>query len=262
MSKSIIVFCPNPSSLYTASICEMLIQKGYTIDHIVVRKFTIDRFKAEFSRDGKRLLKKIWNKLVLKQAAYKKGPDNIISFREKHGLKKTHVKDFIISGTKLEYCDSLNDSNVEKVLKQYQDKIVVFTGGGIIRKNILDLAGDGIINCHMGILPRYRGMDLPEWCLLENRTDDLGITLHFMDSGIDTGDILKKVSVDRGNHTNIKDLRNSFEGIMVNAMVEVVDDYINKRITPEKQEESNRRQYFMVHPRLYELIDEKLAVSN
>ncbi len=240
----------------------MLVQKGYTIDHVVVRKFTMNRFKAEFARDGKRLLKKIWNKLVLKQAAYEKGADNIIRFREEHGLKKTHVKDFAASGTKFEYCDSLNDANVEEVLKQYQDKIVVFTGGGIIRRNILDLAGDGIVNCHMGTLPRYKGMDLPEWCVLENRTDDLGITLHFMDGGIDTGDILRKVSVDRGDHNNIKDLRNSFEGVMANAMAEVIDDFINKRITPKKQEKTTRRQYFIVHPRLYELIDEKLTAGS
>ncbi len=256
--KSIIVFCPNPSSLYTVSVCELLLNRGYSIDHIIVRKFTFKRFRTEFSRDGKRLLIKIWKKLFLKEAAYPKGTDSLPLFRSNNELKIRNVREFKKNGTKILYCNTLNDQIVEDTLKMYDDKLVVFTGGGIIRKNILDVAGDGVINCHMGILPRYKGMDLPEWCILENKTEELGITLHFMDTGIDTGYILRKVKIPLKGHTCIKSLRNSFEPIMVKSMVDVVDDYLNGRIKPLKQESENRRQYFIVHKKLYDLVDSKL----
>ncbi len=257
-NKAIIVFCPNPSSLYTVSVCELLMKMGYSIDYIIVRRFTLNRFRAEFSRDGKRLLSKIWKKLVLKEAAYPPGSNSLPFFRKKNDLRIKKVQEFKDWGTKIQYCNSLNDKNVEDVLNKYDKKLIIFTGGGIIRDNILKISGDGIINCHMGMLPRYKGMDLPEWCILENNSKELGITLHFMDSGIDTGDILRKVPVSLGKHKDIRSLRNSFEPIMVKSMVEVVDDYLNGRIKPVKQESNNRRQYFIIHKELYKIVNLKI----
>ena len=147
---------------------------------------------------------------------------------------------------------------VENTLTAFNNKLVVFTGGGIIRKNILDVAGDGIINCHMGILPKYKGMDLPEWCVLENAIEELGITLHFMDTGIDTGSILRKVKIPLGNSENIKSLRDKFEPIMVDKMVNLVDDYLKGNIQPVKQPSHQKRQYFIVHNKLYGLVDKKI----
>lgn len=254
MSKSIIVFCPNPYSLYTNSVCELLIRKGYTIDTIIVREFSIERFFHEFARDGKRLLRKIWTKLVLRDKAYNASADNIATFRTKHNLTVKHIKEFKINIVK---CHTLNDKVVEDTLKKFPEKLIIFTGGGIIRQNILDLAGDGIINCHMGVLPRYKGMDLPEWCILENAPEELGITLHFMDKGIDTGQILKVVKIPLGESTHIKELRQKFEPIMVQAMVETADQYLQQKLTPIPQP-AEQRQYFIVHPRLYEIIDKNI----
>jgi methionyl-tRNA formyltransferase len=231
---------------------------GYSIECIVVRKFTFSRFKDEFSRDGKRLLKKIWKKLVLKEAAYSNDSNTIRHFRAENNLTVKSVEEFKKLGTAVEYCNELNDKNVEETLKSYSDKIVIFTGGGIIRSNIINVSGDGIINCHMGILPRYKGMDLPEWCILENKTDELGITLHFMDTGIDTGNILRKVKIPLADHEQIKNLRNSFEPIMVESMVGVVDDYLNGRIEPMTQNPNLKRQYFIVHEKLYRIVNTKL----
>ena len=259
-SKKIMVFCPNPYSLYTVSVCELLMKRGYDIECIFVRKFTLSRFKKEFARDGKRLFKKIWNKLILREKAYLEDSNSIITLRNKTKLSIKHVKEFKDFGTKLIYCNSLNDKIVEDTLKLYDKKLVVFTGGGIIRKNILDNAGDGIINCHMGVLPRYKGMDLPEWCILEEEINELGITLHFMDSGIDTGDILKIVKIPLGTYSKIKDLRRSFEPIMVNSMVTIVGDYLNGNITRRKQPIKDKRQYFIIHEKLSRIVDLKLKM--
>lgn len=257
MNKKIIVFCPNPVSFYTTSVCELLMRKGYHIECIVVRKFTFSRFVNEFSRDGKRLLKKIWNKLFLKEKAYSSESYSIVSFRRENNLTIKNISQFKENGTKLVKCNSLNDDNVEQLLKSYDKKLIIFTGGGIVRKNIIDNSGDGIINCHMGILPKYKGMDLPEWCILENEIEELGITLHFMDTGIDTGDILKKIKIPIGNHSSIKGIRSSFEPIMVNSMVSIVEDYLKGKVNRNKQPPEDKRQYFLIHKRLYDIAETK-----
>jgi methionyl-tRNA formyltransferase len=44
----------------------------------------------------------------------------------------------------------------------------------------------GILNPHIGLLPRYRGRAVMEWSLLEG--EPTGITVFFIDEGIDTGE--------------------------------------------------------------------------
>lgn len=59
----------------------------------------------------------------------------------------------------------------------------------IFRKTIIDLPDKGIINCHAGKLPFYRGRNVLNWALI-NDEKEFGITVHFVDEGIDTGDII------------------------------------------------------------------------
>lgn len=47
----------------------------------------------------------------------------------------------------------------------------------------------GFINIHSGVLPQYRG-SIPTFWALYNNEKEVGITLHFIDGGIDTGDII------------------------------------------------------------------------
>ena len=46
-----------------------------------------------------------------------------------------------------------------------------------------------LINCHAGKLPFYRGRNILNWALI-NDEKEFGITVHYVDKGIDTGDII------------------------------------------------------------------------
>ncbi len=59
----------------------------------------------------------------------------------------------------------------------------------IFKRNILDITPLGIINCHAGKLPFYRGRNILNWALI-NDEKEFGITVHYVDKGIDTGDII------------------------------------------------------------------------
>jgi methionyl-tRNA formyltransferase len=59
----------------------------------------------------------------------------------------------------------------------------------IFRKAILAIPPARIINCHAGKLPFYRGRNILNWALI-NDEKEFGITVHYVDTGIDTGDIL------------------------------------------------------------------------
>ena len=73
------------------------------------------------------------------------------------------------------------------------------------------------INCHMGILPKYREMDVVEWPFLLG-DKNVG-TCHIMDSGVDTGDILEIVHVDYSKFKNFIELREYLTSIMFKLMI-------------------------------------------
>jgi len=58
----------------------------------------------------------------------------------------------------------------------------------------------GIINCHSGLLPDYRGCSCVEWAIYND--DPVGATCHFVDSGIDTGPtiIKREMEIYEGEH--------------------------------------------------------------
>jgi methionyl-tRNA formyltransferase len=71
----------------------------------------------------------------------------------------------------------------------------------IIRKEIIDFLNGKIINLHISYLPWNRGADPNLWSFLEDTPK--GISIHYVDSGIDTGDIIaqRSMSFEEHEHT-------------------------------------------------------------
>lgn len=61
----------------------------------------------------------------------------------------------------------------------------------IIDDRLRLVADRGFINCHAGALPLYRGRNILNWAII-NGEQRFGVTVHYMDSGIDTGDIIRQ----------------------------------------------------------------------
>lgn len=62
----------------------------------------------------------------------------------------------------------------------------------IIGKTILDAFENRIVNIHPSLLPKYRGKDALGQAL-QAKDKILGITVHFVDDGLDTGKIIDQV---------------------------------------------------------------------
>ncbi len=71
----------------------------------------------------------------------------------------------------------------------YCDLFVSMSFNQIFKPTIIGLPKVGTINCHAGKLPFYRGRNILNWALI-NDEQEFGITVHYIDEGIDTGDII------------------------------------------------------------------------
>ena len=85
---------------------------------------------------------------------------------------------------------NINSEEFLKKIKKYQcDLFVSMSFNQIFKKDIINMTKLKIINCHAGKLPFYRGRNILNWVLINDELD-FGITVHFVDEGIDTGDII------------------------------------------------------------------------
>ena len=78
---------------------------------------------------------------------------------------------------------------VEKMKSYGVDLFVSAASKQIFKTEMINLPRYKSINCHAGKLPFYRGRNILNWALI-NDEKEFGITVHYFDEGIDTGDII------------------------------------------------------------------------
>lgn len=84
-----------------------------------------------------------------------------------------------------------NGPECQDLLRRLAPDIIAVYGTGIIRARIIRLAGKAILNMHTGLSPRYRGSDTIFWPLYHEEPDWIGVTIHVLDEGLDSGPIIR-----------------------------------------------------------------------
>lgn len=69
------------------------------------------------------------------------------------------------------------------------DVVAVAAFGQILRAPLLSRFPGRVVNVHPSLLPRYRGPN-PYYWVLHNGERETGVTVHYVDEGVDTGDLL------------------------------------------------------------------------
>ncbi|MGF7144812.1 methionyl-tRNA formyltransferase [Anaerotaenia torta] len=78
---------------------------------------------------------------------------------------------------------------MEKVRELAPETIIVAAFGQILPKALLDIPPYGCINVHGSLLPKYRGAAPIQYSIIDGE-HETGITIMYMDTGIDTGDMI------------------------------------------------------------------------
>jgi folate-dependent phosphoribosylglycinamide formyltransferase PurN len=92
--------------------------------------------------------------------------------------------------------NSVNSPETMELLAQLRPHVVLVNGTRIISSRVLDSIDCPIINTHAGLTPRYRGVHGGYWALAQGHPDQVGTTVHLVDSGIDTGRVLARARFD------------------------------------------------------------------
>jgi methionyl-tRNA formyltransferase len=108
----------------------------------------------------------------------------------------------------------------------------------IIPENLLTVPSLGTICYHPSLLPRHRGASAINWAIIQGDTRS-GLTIFWVDKGIDTGPILLQKEVDIGPEDTTGSLYfNTLFPMGVNAMIEAVELIKTGKAVRNPQDES------------------------
>lgn len=123
------------------------------------------------------------------------------------------------------------DNNLIAKLKLLSiDVIVVCHFQKILKKELIELPKYGSINLHPSLLPLYRGMAPQHWPIINGDTET-GLTVHFIDEGVDTGDIIVQKKLSIGKDTYVFDLQNQMKIVyatIVKESLEIIESRLGK----------------------------------
>ncbi len=120
-------------------------------------------------------------------------------------FRRINTKKYVHSKIKNYFVEDLNSKEDYNLLKKLKPDLIVLGGTRIIKGDILKIPKKGTINCHPGLLPKFRGVDVILWSIYKNYS--VGVTVHYVDERIDMGDIIlkKKIKIDKCK--NIEEVR-------------------------------------------------------
>ncbi len=154
----------------------------------------------------------------------------------------------------------LNGERAVRAAARLAPKVTAYTGGGILRRGLLEAVGRRVLNAHSGPLPAVRGMNALEWSVLLGQPT--GVTIHLIDEGIDTGHALEFVDVPAAAGDTLESLRERLVLAGAAGMVRWVlralqGDRLDMPVGVAAG--PRQRQCFVVAPALRELAARRLA---
>lgn len=117
------------------------------------------------------------------------------------------------------------------------DMIITCAYGQILSEEILNIPKLGCFNLHGSLLPKYRGGAPIHYALL-NGDEKTGITLMYMDKGMDSGDMIAKEEIKIEDNDNIESLTNKLSIIASNMIIKYLPNLIDGTNNREKQDNS------------------------
>lgn len=127
--------------------------------------------------------------------------------------------------------------NLDRIREYEPDLLVSIGGNQIFKRPLLDLAPKGCLNLHTALLPKYRGL-MPSFWVLRHNEKYTGVSVFFVDEGIDSGPILVQKKVEIGNRSQ-EALINHTKQIGMECIIECVEKIHsgNYELIPNPDEE-------------------------
>ena len=138
--------------------------------------------------------------------------------------------------------------NLPKRSGQMQAEVVLLAGCRLLSKATLAAIPCPVLNYHAGITPKYRGMNGGYWALATGDAGNFGATVHLVDAGVDTGDVLHQVRGKPQPGDNLTNYALRLAALSRDICIRGVEDALEGRLAPIKPDMPSKQWY---HPTIW-----------
>ncbi len=134
--------------------------------------------------------------------------------------------------------NTLRNGEAEEIIRNLApDLCVVVAYGRILPLEILNLPKHGCINLHVSLLPKYRGSAPVQWAVL-NGDKETGVSIMFLDEGMDTGDVLKVAPISIGENETSGELFEKVTEVGAKTLIETIAEIEAGTVVATQQDHS------------------------
>lgn len=159
-------------------------------------------------------------------------PDKLVG--RKKELKSPPIKELALENNIKVFQPRNIKEEYEDILKLEPDMIVTCAYGQIIPEEVLNYPKYGCINVHASLLPKLRG-GAPIHHAIIDGYKETGITIMYMDKGMDSGDIISQSKVEISEFDTYKTLHDKLSILGSELLIKTIPDIIDGNISRIKQ---------------------------
>ncbi|MDX1348700.1 MAG: formyl transferase [Putridiphycobacter sp.] len=156
---------------------------------------------------------------------------------------------------KITQIKSVNNQEIISLVNVHKPDYIFINGTRIIGKNILDQLAIKPINIHVGITPKYRGVHGGYWALYNGDHHLFGTTLHFVDSGIDSGTVIDQKTIVPGE----KDQFLTYPILQYCEGLEMLKNNIRLSFQATEKKPLSHENTLYFHPTIFQYIYKRLV---
>jgi methionyl-tRNA formyltransferase len=133
---------------------------------------------------------------------------------------------------------TLRDEAFIHLLKEISPELIVVVAyGKILPPEVINFPRFGCINVHVSLLPKYRGAAPMQRAIMEGERET-GVTIMYMDEGLDTGDIISAESFPITETDDFESIHDKSALVGSELLVRVINSMAEGAITRTKQDDS------------------------
>ena len=207
-------------------------------------------------RLGEAVLEKIdsWAELGISSGAVKK------LLKESFPGRVFELADFSrVHNIPLFQVPNLNSQKAIEVLARLGADLGVVLGTRILKRSTYSVPRLGSLNLHKGQVPEYRGQPVGFWELYDGQAT-AGVTVHFVDDGLDTGDVLGEASIAIHHLDTPHTLRRKLDLLGADLLARCISDVATGVAVGRKQPKSTCKPHTSPTRRERRTLDKKLKL--
>ena len=169
----------------------------------------------------------------------------------KQGAEDYVTKPPVVEELRARTANVISIKRSRELLQKLNPDLLLVNGTRIISKKTLESVIGSFVNIHVGITPLFRGVHGGYWAMVTGKKNLFGVTIHYVDPGVDTGGIIEQVFTQPGKKDNFYTYPYLEYGVCLPALKKIVSTFVSG-LKPPTIEPITNESSLWYHPTFFQ----------